>query len=176
MDRSRQAAATGGPRRRSIRRRIAGEAVGVVDVLVAGEAAVDRLPQEAEQPVPDVLSAPALGERRRRHGGEAEGVVQLAVGEQAAVGGDPGAVELELEAAMLKGSGWREQKRHRVAAVLAAVEMMAATIAAAPPRVTGPRPGWGAPRREERARLVAMLNPPPQPRATHIAKPRRDER
>ena len=28
--------------------------------LVAGEAAVDRLPQEAEQPVPDVLPAPAF--------------------------------------------------------------------------------------------------------------------
>ena len=32
--------------------------------------------------------------------GQAEGVVQLAVGEQAAVGGDPGAVELELQAAV----------------------------------------------------------------------------
>ena len=80
--------------------RVAGEPLGVVDVLVAGEPAVDRLPQQAEQPVPDVLPAPALGEGRRGRRGQAEGVVQLAVGEQAAVGGDPGAVELELEAAV----------------------------------------------------------------------------
>jgi hypothetical protein len=37
---------------------------------------------------------------RRGRRGQAEGVVQLAVGEQAGVGGDPGAVELELEAAV----------------------------------------------------------------------------
>ena len=81
-------------------RRIAGEPLGVVDVLVAGEPAVDRLAQQAEQPVADVLAAPALGEGRCGHRGQAEGVVQLAVGEQAAVGGDPGAVELELEPAV----------------------------------------------------------------------------
>ena len=79
---------------------VAGEPLGVVDVLVAGEPAVDRLPQEAEQPVADVLAAPALGEGRCGRRGQAEGVVQLAVGEQAAIGGDPGAVELELEAAV----------------------------------------------------------------------------
>jgi hypothetical protein len=32
--------------------------------------------------------------------GQAEGVVELAVGEQAGVGGDPGAVELERQAAV----------------------------------------------------------------------------
>src|SRR3954468_9885883 len=66
--------------------------------LVAGEAAVDRLAQEAEQAVADVLAAPAFGESRHGHRGQAEGVVQLAVGEQAPIRGDPGAVELELEA------------------------------------------------------------------------------
>ena len=34
------------------------------------------------------------------HHGQAEGVVQLTVGEQAAIGGDPGAVELELQTAV----------------------------------------------------------------------------
>jgi hypothetical protein len=80
--------------------RVAGEPCGVVDVLVAGEPAVDGLPQQAEQPVADVLPASAFRERRCSYSGEAEGVVQLAVGEQAAVGGDPGAVELELEPAV----------------------------------------------------------------------------
>ena len=73
---------------------------GVVDVLVAGEAAVDGLAQQAEQPVPDVLPAPAFGESRRRHGGEAEGIVQLPVSEQAAVRGDLGPMELELDPAV----------------------------------------------------------------------------
>jgi len=76
---------------------IAGEPLGVVDVLVAGQPAVDRLPQEAEQPVADVLPAPALGEGGCGRRGQAEGVVQLAVGEQTAVGGGPGPMELELE-------------------------------------------------------------------------------
>ena len=82
--------------------RIAGsrEPFGIVHVLVAGEPAVDRLPQEAEHLVPDVLAAPALGEGRGGRHGQAEGVVQLAVGEQAGVRGDARAVELELEAAI----------------------------------------------------------------------------
>ena len=79
---------------------IAGEAVGVVHVFVAGEPAVDRLPQQAEQPVADVGPAPAFGESRRRRDGEAEGIVQLPVSEQAAVRGDLCPVELELDAAI----------------------------------------------------------------------------
>jgi hypothetical protein len=50
--------------------------------------------------VPNVLPAPAFGEGGCGRRGQAEGVVQFVVGEQAAVGGDPGAVELELEAAV----------------------------------------------------------------------------
>ena len=48
----------------------------------------------------NVFAAPALGEGGGGRRGQAEGVVQLAIGEQAGVGGDPGAVELELEAAV----------------------------------------------------------------------------
>jgi hypothetical protein len=80
-------------------RRVKGEALGVVDVFVAGEPAADRLPQQAEQLVADVLAAPPLGEGRGCRRGEPEGIVQLAVGEQALIEGDPGAVELELQAA-----------------------------------------------------------------------------
>jgi hypothetical protein len=80
--------------------RIAGEAVCVVDVFVAGQPAVDRLPHEAEQPVADVLPVPAFGESRYAHRGQIEGVVQLTVGEQAAVRGDRCPMELELEPAV----------------------------------------------------------------------------
>jgi hypothetical protein len=79
---------------------VAGEPLGVVDVLVAGEPAVDGLPQQAEQPVADVRPAPTLGEGGCGRRGQAEGVVQLAVGEQAGVGSDPRPVEFELEAAV----------------------------------------------------------------------------
>ena len=81
-------------------RRIAGEPLGIVDVFVAGEPAVDRLAQQAEQTVPDVPAAPPLGECRSGHRGQAEGVVQLAIGEQAAVRGDPRTVELQLDPAV----------------------------------------------------------------------------
>jgi hypothetical protein len=47
-----------------------------------------------------VLPAPALGEDGCGCRGQADDIVQLAVGEQAGVGGDPGAVELELEPAV----------------------------------------------------------------------------
>jgi hypothetical protein len=65
-----------------------------------GGPAIDRLPQQAEELMLDVLSAAALGEPCCGHRGQANGVVELAVGEQATIGGDPDAVELELEAAV----------------------------------------------------------------------------
>ena len=81
-------------------RRIAGEPLGIVDVFVAGEAAVDRLAQAGRAAGGGCSSHADLGEGRCGHRGQAEHIVQLAVGEQAAVGGDPGPVELELEAAV----------------------------------------------------------------------------
>ena len=45
-------------------------------------------------------AAPAFGEHRGGRRGRAEGIVRLEVGGQAGVGGDPGAVELELQAAI----------------------------------------------------------------------------
>ena len=74
--------------------RIAGEPLGIVDVFVAGEPAVDRLAQQARQLVPDVPAAPPLAECRSAHRGQAKRVVQLAIGEQAAVRSDLGTVEL----------------------------------------------------------------------------------
>jgi hypothetical protein len=50
--------------------------------------------------VSDVLPAPPLSEDRGGCRGQAEDIVQLAVDEQATIRGDPGAVKLELEAAV----------------------------------------------------------------------------
>ena len=78
-------------------RRITGEPLGVIDILVAREPAEHRLPKQSFQRVARVLAAAAVEELRDRHVGEPERVIQLAVGEQAAVGCDPGAVEFELD-------------------------------------------------------------------------------
>jgi hypothetical protein len=78
-------------------RRITGEPLGIVHVLVSGEPAIDRLPQQAEELMLNVLSATPLGEGRGGHRGQTERVVQFSVSEQTAIGGDPGAVELELD-------------------------------------------------------------------------------
>jgi len=97
--------------------RITREPRGVIHVLVTGEPAIDRLPQQAEQPVADVGSAPAFGQTRHPDRGQVESVVQLAVGEEAAVRGDLGAVELQLEPAVerdpQRGSfGFTRRVRH----------------------------------------------------------------
>jgi hypothetical protein len=47
-----------------------------------------------------VLAASAVEELRDRHVGEPEGIVDLTVRDQTAVGGDPGAVELQLDPAV----------------------------------------------------------------------------
>jgi hypothetical protein len=68
--------------------------------------------------VVDVRPAPAFYEGRHTCPGQAEGVVQLAVREQAAIGGDPGPVELELEAAVEPDpqgfTGFTRRIRHAV--------------------------------------------------------------
>ena len=74
---------------------ITGEPRRVVDILVAGEAAEDRLPKQPSQRVMRGLAAAAVEELCDRHIGEPEGAVEFAVDEQAAVRGDPRAVELE---------------------------------------------------------------------------------
>jgi hypothetical protein len=59
--------------------------------------------------------------------------------------------------------------------VLGAVETLTSQLAQAPPRIDGPRPGWGRPTRQERAMIDAGLNPKPVPRASRSSKPGRDE-
>ena len=74
-----------------------GEALGIVHVLIPGEAAEHRLAQQASQHVPRVLAAPARRQRRAGQICESERVVQFPPGQQTGVGGDPAAVELQLQ-------------------------------------------------------------------------------
>ena len=68
--------------------RVAAQPVGVIDVLVAGKAREDRLPQEPGEAVPTVPAGAGIGEQIRRHVGQAKGVIEFAVEQQAAVGTD----------------------------------------------------------------------------------------
>ena len=81
-------------------RGIESEPLGVVHVLVAGEPTEHRLAKQPAQRVARVLAAAAVEELGDRDIGEPKGIVELTVGEQAAVGGDPGAVEFELDPAV----------------------------------------------------------------------------
>ena len=74
--------------------------VGIVHIRVAGEAAEHRLAQQAAQQVPGVLATTAFRQRRPRHIGQPERVIQFAVSKPSGVGGDPAAVEFQLQAAV----------------------------------------------------------------------------
>jgi len=76
---------------------IAGEPLGIVDILVAGQASEYRLPQQPGQPMLGVLASATIRQCRRCHVQQAHRMIQLAVSEQAAVGSDPGTVEFQLD-------------------------------------------------------------------------------
>ena len=80
--------------------RIMGQALGVVDVLVAGEAAEHGLAQQPGQQVAGVLAAAAFRQDATGQIGQPEGVIQFPVGQQSAIGGDAASMELQLQAAV----------------------------------------------------------------------------
>jgi hypothetical protein len=81
-------------------RGIAPEAVGNVHVLVAGKAAEHRLTELGDQAAATVSPGARVGEDLGRHLREAQSVVEFAKREQSGIGGDGGAVELQLQAAV----------------------------------------------------------------------------
>ena len=76
--------------------RIAAKTIRVVDILVAGLAREDRLPQACSQMVTAVLPGARIGEASGRHAGEAEGIIEFAMKQQTTVGTDGRAAEHEL--------------------------------------------------------------------------------
>jgi hypothetical protein len=75
------------------------QALGVVDILISGEAAEHRLPQHADQGMATVLTG-AVGENLAGHRTEAERIVEFPVREQAGVGGDHRSAKLEHQPAV----------------------------------------------------------------------------
>ena len=84
----------------STHRRIMGETLGIVHVLIPGKAAEHGLAEQAGQHVPGILAAAAFRQRRPRDVGQPERVVQLTVCEQSSVGGDAGPMKFQLQAAV----------------------------------------------------------------------------
>jgi hypothetical protein len=79
-------------------RRIAPEAVGIVHVLVAGEAPEHRLTQLSDQAVAPVPPGAGVGEHLGCQRRQAERVVEFPEREQPGIRGDGDAVEFELQA------------------------------------------------------------------------------
>ena len=77
-------------------RRIVAEALRIVHVLIAGQPAVDGLPDQVGEWEPRVL-APRIGDVLRDQVADAQSLVQLAYEDEPAVGGDPRALELDAE-------------------------------------------------------------------------------
>lgn len=74
------------------------EAVGVVDIFVPGKPTEYRLPELGRQGVAVVLAGPTVGQHLPGHLGQTEGIIEFPESEQSGIGGDPGAVEFQLEA------------------------------------------------------------------------------
>ena len=72
---------------------IDGEPIGVVRVLVAGEAGEDRLPELCTKRVARVLSDSAILNTLLCHVRESEGIVEFAIGEESCVRGDVRSME-----------------------------------------------------------------------------------
>ncbi len=81
-------------------RRITSQAIGVVHVLIATEAAEDGLTKQSRHRVLAVLAGARVNELIANHVRQPEGVIELTVGKQSGVGGDPGTMELKLQAAV----------------------------------------------------------------------------
>ena len=78
-------------------RRITSQAVGVVHVFVATEAAKDRLTKQSRQRVLAVLAGARVNQLIANHVRQPECVIEFTVGKQSSVGSDFGTVKLKLE-------------------------------------------------------------------------------
>jgi len=81
-------------------RGIAPEPVGIVDILVSCQSAIDRLSQEADQTVPVVLARSHVSDKVTGQCSQAKGVIEFPIGEQTGVGSDPRPMKLKLQAAI----------------------------------------------------------------------------
>ena len=79
------------------KRRVLGQSLRVVGVLVAGQAAIDGLANEIRQGELAVASGTRIGEVSLDQGAQAESLVQLAQQQQSGVGGHRGPPKLDAK-------------------------------------------------------------------------------
>ena len=81
-------------------RRIASEPVGIVHVLVPGEAPEYGLSQHPDQIMPTVPARASISQMLSRDYHQSEHVIQFAIGQQPGIRRDAGTVELQLHTAV----------------------------------------------------------------------------
>jgi hypothetical protein len=89
---------------------IVGQPVSVVHILIPGQSPEHGLAELSSQGMAAVRAGPGVGENKPSEFGQTKGIVEFPKSEQPGVGGDPGAMELQLEAAVEsepKNSLWR---------------------------------------------------------------------
>ena len=79
---------------------ITSQTLGVVHVFITANASKQRLTELTRHAVPSVLAGTAILENILGNLGHAKGIVKLPIGEQPGVRGNPGTVELQLQAAV----------------------------------------------------------------------------
>src|SRR5262249_33576124 len=99
----------GPPANHGAHRRVNAESLGVVEVRVPGQAAVDRLPQQGGRGVLNIRAGAMVLQLTGGGAGQVEGIVEVAVSQQSGIAGDLGSEESEPETAVELGSkrlGW----------------------------------------------------------------------
>src|SRR5262249_38753428 len=81
-------------------RGVVAEALGIVDIFIAGQPAVERLAKESQEAVLGVLPRAGVKQAARGRAGQSEGVVEFAVSKESGVTGNGRAVELQLDLAV----------------------------------------------------------------------------
>ncbi len=79
------------------KRWVGGDAHGIVEILVARQPRVDRLPHQIRQRELGVLALPRVDEKLVDELAQTEPLVQFTAQQQPAVGGDPRALEIDLQ-------------------------------------------------------------------------------
>lgn len=98
--------------------RIEGQPVGIVDVLVAGEPAEDRLAREGDDAMQPVVTGARVDEMLAHQLVKTEHVVELAIEQQTAIRADLAAMERDPHAAIKSqpsvfGLAFTRKVRHR---------------------------------------------------------------
>jgi hypothetical protein len=87
------------------------ETLGIVDILISRDAAVDGLAEQIGQWELGVLPAPRIAQVFGDEFAEAQTFVQLAHQNQATVGGDPRSLEIDLEGGVAGKPEWLNRFR-----------------------------------------------------------------